>query len=73
MGKNKKKRNKIYAGADAAVVKPIITRIEAVNRSKIGQWWFDNKKALKPILIIASIVIFIIVIVLEIVHVSTGA
>jgi len=73
MGKNKKKRNKIYTGADAAITKPIITRIEAVNRSKIGQWWFDNKKMLKPILIVIGIVIFIIVIILEIIHVSTGA
>lgn len=73
MGKNKKKRNKIYTGADAAITKPIITRIEAANRSKIGQWWFENKKALKPILIAAGIVIFIVVIIIEIVHVSTGA
>ena len=73
MGKNKKKRNKIYTGADAAITKPIITRIEAANRSRIGQWWFENKKALKPILIATGIVIFIVVIIIEIVHVSTGA
>ena len=73
MGKNKKKRNKIYTGADAAITKPIITRIEAANRSKIGQWWFENKKTLKPILIAAGIVIFIAVIIIEIVHISTGA
>lgn len=73
MGKNKKKRNKTYTGADAAITKPIITRIEAANRSKIGQWWFENKKALKPILIAVGIVIFIVVIIFEIIHVSTGA
>lgn len=73
MSKNKKKRNKAYTGADAAVIKPIITRIEAVNRNKISQWWFENKKALKPILIIAGIAIFVIIIIFEIVRVATGA
>jgi hypothetical protein len=73
MGKNKKKRNKVYTGADAAITKPIITRIEAVNRSKLSQWWFEHKKALKPILAVAGIVIFVIIIIFEIVHVSTGA
>jgi hypothetical protein len=73
MTKNKKKRNKIYTGVDAAVTRPIITRIQAANRSKLGQWWFEHKKALKPILITSGIVIFIIVIVVEIVHVASGS
>lgn len=73
MSKNKKKRNKVYTGADAAIVKPIITRIEAVNRNKISQWWFENKKILKPILIIAGIAIFVIVIIIEIVRVASAA
>jgi hypothetical protein len=72
MGKNKKKRNKVYSGADAAITKPIITRIEAANRSKLGQWWFDNKKIAKPIIIAVVIVIAIIVIIVEIVHVAKG-
>jgi hypothetical protein len=73
MGKNKKKRNKAYTGADAAIVRPIITRIEAVNRNKISQWWFDNNKFAKPILIVAAIVVFIIFIVMGIVRVASGA
>lgn len=72
MSKQKKKRNKIYAGVDAAITKPIITRIEAANRSKFGQWWFEHKKSLKPVLIAAGVIIFIIVIIVEIVHLSSG-
>jgi len=73
MGKNKKKRNKAYTGADAAIVKPIITRIEAVNRNKISQWWFDNQKSAKPILIAIGIVIFVIFIIMGIVRVASAS
>jgi hypothetical protein len=73
MGKNKKKRNKSYTGADAAVTKPVITKISAVNRSKIGQWWFDHKKATKPILITAGIILGIIILIVEIIRIATGA
>ena len=72
MGKNKKKRNKVYSGVDAAINKPIITRIEAANRSKLGQWWFDNKKIAKPIIKAASILIVVIVIVIGIVYAIKG-
>ena len=69
MGKNKKKRNKAYTGVDAAMTRPNITRIEAVNRSKIGQWWFDNKKIAKPIIRIALIVLAVIVIIIGIISI----
>ena len=72
MGKNKKKRNKVYTGVDAAVTKPVITRITAVNRSKIGQWWFDNKRIAKPVLITSGVVIVIIVLILQIVRIASG-
>jgi hypothetical protein len=72
MSKNKKKRNKVYTGADAAVVKPIITRIEAVNRSRIGQFWFERKKLLKPVLITSGIAIAVIILVLQIVSLANG-
>jgi len=72
MGKNKKKRNKIYTGADAAMTKPVITKISAVNRSKPSQWWFDNKRIAKPVLITAGIVIFVIIIIIQIIRIATG-
>ena len=72
MAKHKKKRNKIYTGEDAAITRPIITRVSAVNRSKLGQWWFERKKALKPILITSGIIIFVILMIIEIIHISNG-
>ena len=72
MSKNKKKRNKVYAGADAAITKPIITRIEAVQRSKIGQFLFEKKKLLKPVLIASGVVIVVIVLILQIVRIASA-
>lgn len=72
MSKNKKKRNKVYAGADAAITKPVITRIEAVQRSKIGQFWFEKKKIIKPILITSGIVTAAIILILQIVRIASG-
>ena len=63
MAKVKKKRNKKYTGADAAATRPTITRVQAVNRGKLGQWLFENKKMLKMIrnvLLIGLIVAIII-------------
>lgn len=72
MGKNKKKRNKVYKGIDAAMDRPVITRIQAENRSPVKQWWFDNKARLKPILIAASVIIFIIAMIVEIIRLTQG-
>jgi len=57
MAKQKKKRNKVYAGVDAAATKTTITRISAVHRSKPAQWWFDNKRIAKPVIITVAVVI----------------
>lgn len=73
MGRNKKKRNKVYTGADAAVTKPVITKLSAIDRSKIGQWWFDHKKAAKPILITTGVILIIIILVVEVIRIATGA
>lgn len=70
MAKHKKKRNKVYSGVEASMARPVITRISAVNRSKAGQWWFENKKRLKPILIATAVVLFVIVLIIQIVHIS---
>lgn len=71
--KQKKKRNKVYRGADAALDRPVVTKITAVNRSKIGQWWFDNKKVAKPVLIISGIVIAIVWLIAELIRIISGA
>lgn len=54
--KTKKKRNKKYQGADAAITRPTVTRITAANRSKIAQWWFEKKRIARPILIGVGVV-----------------
>ena len=72
MAKNKKKRNKIYTGENAAITKPIITRIEASNRSKLHQWWFEHKKTLKPIIKTVLIAILVIIFVYEIIRIASG-
>ena len=73
MSKNKKKRNKTYAGPGAAITRPIITKIEASNRSKFSQWIFEHKKALKTGLTIFAIIAFIILIIIEIIRALNGA
>jgi len=72
MSKHKKKRNKVYTGVDAAMTKPVITKISAVNRNKPAQWWFDHKKIAKPILIASGVGIVVIVIIVEIIKIATG-
>ncbi len=68
--KVKKKRNKQYTGVDAALTKPVVTRISAANRSKAGQWWFERKRVAKPILITVAIVIAVIWLILELIRIA---
>ena len=68
--KVKKKRNKQYTGIDAAVTKPSVTRISAANRSKFGQWWFERKRILKPVLITTAIVIAVAWLIFELVSIA---
>lgn len=73
MVKQKKKRTKKYSGADAAITRPVVTRVTAANRNKIGQWWFERKKFLKPILITAAVVLLIVWLITEIVRIANGS
>lgn len=72
MAKQKKKRTKKYSGVDAALTKPSITRVTAVNRSKLGQYWYEHRRILKPVLIVAGIVAAVIVLIIEIIRVLSG-
>jgi len=65
--KQRKKRNKAYTGADAAITRPVVTKISAVNRSKPGQWWFDHKRIAKPIIIASLVVIAIVILIVQLV------
>lgn len=69
--KQKKKRNKQYRGADAALERPVVTKISAVNRSKFGQWWFERKRILKPVLIGVGVAVLVLWLILELVRITT--
>jgi hypothetical protein len=70
--KQKKKRNKQYRGADAAMGRPTVTRISAANRSRLGQWWFERKRVLRPILIGVAIAIVIVWLIIELIRITTA-
>ena len=46
MSKRHKKRTKRYQGEDAASSAPeqVVHHYEAVDRGRVGQWWFEHKK-----------------------------
>lgn len=71
--KPKKKRNKQYRGVDAAITKPSVTRISAANRSKVGQWWFERKRILKPVLITIAIIIGVTWLLFELARIVSNA
>lgn len=72
MVKQKKKRNKAYTGVDASVTRPVVTRISAVKRNKIQQWWFEKKRIAKPVLIATTVALVIVWLVAELIRVLGG-
>jgi hypothetical protein len=70
--KQKKKRNKVYQGAEAAVTRPTVTKITAANRSKIGQWWFDHKRIARPVLIAAAVIAIIVILIIELIRIANA-
>jgi hypothetical protein len=73
MAKQKKKRNKIYTGQDAATSRPTVTRISAANRNKAQQWWFEKKRIAKPVLIGVGIAIIVAWLLIELVRIVSNA
>lgn len=73
MTKQKKKRNKIYAGTDASVSRPVITRISAENRSPLRQWWFEKKRIAKPVIIACVVTAITLGLVFELIRLFSGA
>jgi hypothetical protein len=67
--KQKKKRNKAYTGVDAAVSRPIVTKISAVNRNPVSQWWFDHKRIARPVIIAVLIALGITVLSIGLVNI----
>lgn len=73
MVKQKKKRTKKYSGAEAAVTRPVVTRVTAANRSKFSQWWFERKRILKPVLITAGAATLLVWLIIEIIRIANGS
>ncbi len=67
MAKQKKKRNKPYRGADARGAKPNIIRVEAANRSTVGQWWYEKKRLIRALSIAFGILLALVLIIVGIV------
>ncbi|MDB5179602.1 MAG: hypothetical protein JWN12_234 [Candidatus Saccharibacteria bacterium] len=70
--KQKKKRNKVYTGVDAAITRPIVTKISAVNRNPVGQWWFDHKRIARPIIIAVLVAAAVVILIIELVRIATN-
>ena len=69
MAKQKKKLNKTYQGKDAKLVQPQVLRLEAANRNRVSQWWFERKKFLKPVLIAALVALVVIWLLIELIRI----
>lgn len=69
MAKQKKKRNKAYTGQGAAVTQPTITRLNAVQRNKVQQWWHDKKRVAKPVLIGVGAAIIVVWLLIELIRI----
>lgn len=73
MAKQKKKRNKVYTGADAKITRPSVTRVTAVKRNRVQQWWLDNKRIAKPVLIAAGVAVIVVWLIIELIRIASGS
>jgi hypothetical protein len=72
MAKQKKKRSKVYTGADAKITRPSITRVTAVKRNRVQQWWLDNKRIAKPVLIAVGVILIVVWLIVELIRIASG-
>jgi len=73
MTKQKKKRNKVYRGTEAATTRPTITKLQAVHRNPVQQWWYDKKRILKPTLIAAGVTGVTLLLIYELIRLVVGS
>ena len=66
---SKKKRNKKYHGSTAVTSRPSITRVSAVRRHPVHQWWTDHQRMAKPVAIAVGIGILVIIVIIGIVDI----
>ena len=72
MAKQKKKRNKVYSGEGAKAAQPTVTRISAVHRNPVQQWWFEKKRIAKPAIIAVIVAIVVIWLLFELIRAITS-
>lgn len=72
MAKQKKKRNKAYTGEGAKMTQPAVTRISAVHRHPLKQWWHEKKRIAKPVLIAAVVAVVVIWLLSELIRAVIG-
>jgi hypothetical protein len=68
---NKKKRNKKYQGSNAAV-HTTFTKVSAVKRNPVHQWYYDRRRFTKPALITLAVIIVVAICIIGLVSVFTG-
>ena len=70
--KQKKKRNKVYTGVDAAITRPVVTKISAVNRNAVSQWWFERKRIARPVIIGVLVATAVVILIIELVRIASN-
>lgn len=65
---SKKKRNKQYKGS-VAMQRPTVVKVSAVKRNRTHQWWVDNQRIARPIMITSAIVVGIIIVVVGVIDI----
>lgn len=63
---SKKKRTKKYHGS-GAVAHTTVTKVSAVKRNPLHQWWIERKKFARPVVITAAVIVVIIIVIIGII------
>ena len=76
MSRRGKKRNKKYTGEDAKQFnqpissEPVVHRYTAVERSRLGQWWFEKKRFAKPVGITVLVILLVVWMIYELINLA---
>lgn len=76
MSRRSKKRTKKYSGEDAKQFnqpissEPVIHHYTAVERSRVGQWWFEKKRFVKPVGIATLVALLVVWMIYELINLA---
>ena len=75
MSKRNKKRTKRYQGGDATTAnvssEPVVHHYSAVDRGRVGQWWYEKKRTVKLTAKIVAITLIIVWLLYELLRIVT--